>query len=189
MKFAKRLKRSLGGIFLASFCMAGCMNTKTCLRNDDTHWMSSDSLINNQLGSNLSEILFSPDSVKCYHIAYKDSIEKKEIQFTRGYVRDNLITILDEQQTAILQYILLSNKESYSKDSMKIEAPYMPIMEYKFQKEGHHPASVILSISDRSWSIFYDGKQLFNYNYIDSRVVERFCDYFLDIYDKNMVKE
>lgn len=150
--------------------------------------MSPDTLIYNQLGQKLTDILFMPDSVKCYYLAHKDSIGEKDSFAVKGYVRDTLLAILNEKQTSILQYILLSNKGNYSQDSIKIEAPYMPIIEYKFLKKENPPASVVLSTSDRTWGVFYEDKQQFKYNYTDSHVIERFCDYFLNMYNRNTKK-
>lgn len=189
MRLIKRMNKFLGGFFLTSMCM-GCIIPKNCLKDEDTHWMLSDTVIYKQLGPNLTDIFFSPDSVKCYYLIHKDSIRGQDTISIKGYVHDSMLAVLNKEQIGIFQYVLLSNKGSYSRDSIvKIEAPYMPIIEYVFFKNKNTSASVVLSTSDRTWSVFYEGKEFFHYNYTDSRIVERFCNYFLDMYSTQTEKK
>lgn len=48
------------------------------------------------------------DSVLSFSIDRMDTIREKDIQVVKGYVRNTLLTTLNEGQTAILQYLLLS---------------------------------------------------------------------------------
>jgi len=165
------------GLFISLLlCMSSCFNIKKCVKDDETNWIMSDSIVMKHLNENLFNLLSTPDSVKCYYLMYKASKE------TKGYVRDTLLAVLDNKQIAILQYLLVGNPHSYKIDSMKIEAPYIPIIEYEFLKKESLPASAIISTSDRTWSLLYKGKKLFEYNYGDARVTERFCNYFLNMY-------
>ena len=86
------------------------------------------------------------------------------------------------EQIAILQYILLSNEKSYSEDIISIEAPYRPVLEFEFTGTKKSTASVVISLSDRSWAIMYDGKEQFRYNYADIRLFEEFCNIFIKKY-------
>ena len=81
-----------------------------------------------------------------------------------------------------MQYLLLSNSKSYAEEIISIEAPYVPVLEFEFIGNKKATASVIISMSDRSWTIMYDGKQQFEYNYVDARLVDRFCNFFINLY-------
>lgn len=164
------------GLFLCLLlCISSCFSTKKCVEANETNWIMSDSVVASYLDENLSNLLSAPDSVKCYSLMYKVGKE------TKGYMRDTLLAILDCEQIAILQYLLVGNPYSYKVDSMKIEAPYIPIIEYEFLKKDSLPASIIVSTSDRSWSLSRKGKKLLKNTYSDAHMIERFCDYFLNM--------
>lgn len=180
-------KKHIGYVFLnavlASVIMSGCLNTRHCTVNDSLAWMVSDSIVINRLGDSLSQTIFIPDIVKCYHLSYKDSIDQKtDTQVVDGYVRDSLIVILNTSQTAVLQYLLPSNVRNYSTDTIQVQSPYRPHWEFEFMKQDTLSASIVISISDHSWQIVKEGKLQLSYNYVDIKAVERFCDYFLDMY-------
>lgn len=156
-------------------CISSCFNCKKCMKGNETNWIMSDSIVTKKLNENLSELLSIPDSVKCYSLTYKVD------NTTKGYARDTLLAILDSKQIAILQYLLVGNPHSYKVDSMKIEAPYIPIIEYEFLKKDSLPASIIISTSDRSWSLSYKGNKLFEYTYSSAHEIERLCNYFLNM--------
>lgn len=172
----------LGSFLLASLCM-GCMNPKSCLRDDNTYWMLSDSVIYKQLGPSLTDIFFSSDCVKCYHITYKDSIDNNsDTQVIENYVRDSLITTLSKSQSSVLQFVLLSNTCNYFDDTIKVQSPYIPCLEFEFVKKDNKPASLLVSLSDHSWKIVQDRQVHLSHNYTDMKSVERFCKYFMDKY-------
>lgn len=178
-------------VFLAilmSCCFVACAKTPVHDDKTDECWNMPDSTVVKQLGTSLTRVLFSPKKVKCYHLLSKQNISEKEIQPVKGFVRDTLLTTLTKSQTAVLQYLLLSNTKSYSEDVVSIEAPYRPVIEFEFISKKKISASVIISISDRSWVIIYDGKEQFKYNYADARLLERFCNYFLSPYYKKTEK-
>jgi len=145
-------------------------------------WMQLDSLIKQELSNSLTETLFSPKKVRCYHLLHKQEIKKGDVQPIKGYVRDTLLCNLQTDQIAVFQYLLLSNAQSYSEEIISIEAPYIPILEFEFIGNKKKLASVIISLSDRSWCIIYDGKLQFKYNYADAKLFERFCKYFVELY-------
>lgn len=161
---------------------------KSCIKSADNDWLISDSIVINQFGKSLTQVLFAPEEVRCYHLSYNDSTKSDKILMEEGYVRDTLLAVLDEKQIGALQYILLSNSKSYSIDSIKVESPCLPIIEFEFTVEKMDTANVVLSLSDNSWSIFYDGKQQFNYNYADHEIMERYCRTFLNLYNPKMKK-
>ena len=148
-------------------------------------WLKPDSTISQQLGASLSSLLFSPKKVVCYHLVHKQNVSDNEVQPIKGYVRDSVLAVFSDKQTEILQYLFLSNKESYSEDIISIEAPYIPIIEFEFIDKKKRTANVIISLSDRSWSIIYDEKEQFRYNYADAKLLERFCNCFLNSYYHN----
>lgn len=168
-------------------CLVACAKT---VKNKQTHTglLHPDSVIVHELGKSLSNVLFSPKKVKCYHLLSKQGILDSEIQPVKGVVRDTLLATLTPNNISLIQYLLLSNTQSYSEDIISIEAPYRPIIEFEFIDKNKITASVIISISDRSWGIIYDGKEQFKYNYADARLLERFCNYFLNQYYKKVGK-
>ena len=199
IKNSFRLISSLGKdriILLCSFfymvillpVMAGCANSQACVSEEIPFWLTPDSTICSHLDGDLKKVLFMPDSVKCYVLVQKDSISEKGLSPVENYVRDSLMAEFGVRETTVLQYVLLSNPQSYSTDSVKIEAPYLPILEFVFSRENSSSASVILSVSDRSWAIMYDNKQQFRYNYADWRTVERFCSFYINEYFKTKEK-
>lgn len=171
----KYCKLSTGLLFCLLVCISSCFHTKTCMNNDETNWIMSDSIVTKHLTGGLTDILSFPDSIKCYSLIYK--IDKN----SKGYVRDTLLAVLDNKQIAILQYLIIGNPQSYKIDSMKIEAPNIPIIEYEFWKKDSLSASVIISTSDRSWSLLHKNKKIFEYTYGDASAVERFCNYFFNM--------
>lgn len=171
----------LFAIVLMSFNFVACVDTANGKTSRDM-WLRPDSTISQQLGASLTNVLFSPKKVTCYHLIRKKDITDKDVQPIKGYVRDSLLTVFTDKQTAVLQYLLLTNNKSYSEDIISIEAPYVPVIEFEFADKKKRVASVIISLSDRSWTIMYDEKEQFNYNYADARLLDRFCNLFLEGY-------
>lgn len=169
-------------VLLMNISLGACAGTpkQTSASND---WNQPDSVISTQLGTSLKDVLFSPKKVKCYHLRQKQNIADNVIQPVRTYVRDTLLATFSKEQTAVLQYLLLNNEKSYSEDIISLEAPYRPVIEFEFTGAKKRFASVIISLSDRSWAIMYDGKEQFRYNYADARLFEQFCYYFINKYN------
>lgn len=179
-----KTKNVLLAAVFASFSMVACAELSKGTKVKEP-MIQLDSTISVHLGNSLSNLLFSPKKVTCYHLLHKRDISENEIQPVKGYVRDTLLATLTDKQTAVLQFVLLSNPNSYSEDIISVEAPYLPVIEFVFVDKKKNTASVIVSTSDRSWSIFFDGKEQFNFNYSDARLFERFCMQFLEKYKHN----
>lgn len=131
------------------------------------------------LGKTLTDVLFSPKKVKCYHVVAKDKVDKeKDIEIHSHFVRDTLIAELDTKLIGVLQHELLSDGQNYKKDSVRVRSPYAPQLVFVFEKKKE-VAYVLVSLSDFSWSVVYDDKLQFNYNYEDKKAIKRFCDMFV----------
>ena len=146
-----------------------------------------DSAVCKSLGKSLTEILFSPNKVKVYSLRGVENVDKNDIEIEDHFVRDTLIATLDVKHISLLQYLLLANEENYKNDSLPIRAPYLPQIEFEFTKKKGQIAHVVLSVNDRTWTIIYDGKTQFNWNYANKALVGRFCNYFIEL-EKKMKK-
>jgi hypothetical protein len=144
-------------------------------------WIKPDSAAYNKLGKRLATVLFAPQSVKCYHLIGKEKVEKGDVEIDKNFVRDTLLATLKPGEIAVLQYSLLKPAKSYRKNSVVVMSPYMPILEFEFTKKKEK-AHVVISLSDVSWTIFYDDKKQFNYNYANEDLVAQFCNYYVSLY-------
>lgn len=170
--------------------MTACANTKTIVRtSNESIWMLNDSVLAKQMGDSLKLVLFATDTVKCYHISYKEKIKEKDIEVVKDYVRDSLISILNSSQTSVLQYVLISNPANYSKDTVIVQSPYLPTLEFEFVKKGYASISIVISTLDRSWKMMSQGKEIYAYNIAEVRQIERFCNYFMNIYERKEDKK
>lgn len=172
---------AIGGLMLVTLCM-NCAPQKNCPKGEPVLLISSDSVVRSHLNQQLADILFLPDSVLCYHLTYRDSISKDDVQPIQGYVRDSLIACLDSSQAAMLQSLLPAVPRNYSDDTTKVQSPYFPILEFEFNKRGKTPVGIVVSLSDHTWQVAKNGKAVLSYNYIGKDSVERFCKQFIDIY-------
>ena len=82
---------------------------------------------------------------------------------------------MDDGQISILQFNLLSDDANYHQDSLKVRSPYVPYIEFCFEKKRQQPVHIIVSLSDFSWTILYDDKRQGNWNYADKRLMKRYC--------------
>lgn len=139
-----------------------------------------DSSVYKTLGKTLSEVLFSPTKVNVYTLKGVENVGKDDVEVEDHFVRGSLLTTLSAKQVAILQYLLLCNEENYKNDSIQIRAPYLPQLEFEFVKKKSAPAHVILSPNDRTWTVVFDDKKQFNWNYAQKELVTRFCNFFLE---------
>ncbi len=171
-----------------SCAVTGCFGTKTSTKDLCEPWLKPDSSVYRHLGERLSSILFSPDSVKCYHLAYRDTVDKKK-DINDNFIRDRFLCRLSKEQTVVLQYVLMNNYRSYSHDSIRVQAPYLPSVEFLFIKQDSLKASVIISTSDMTWTVVSGNKTLFNYDYVDIKVVNRYCNELINkYYCKKIIK-
>ncbi len=147
-------------------------------------WLMPDSAACSVLGDRLTGILFAPQKVKCYHLIGKETIDKDDVEIERNFVRDSLLTTLSKEEIAVLQYALIKPAKSYQTDSILVESPYGPELEFEFTKKKE-TAHVVVSLSDMTWAVVYDGKHQFRYNYTDKEFIARFCEYYLSGYYNN----
>lgn len=169
--------------FLPMFAFASCA-TETSKKNTKAEnaketWLKPDSVTYSHLGKNLTNILFSPSKVECYRLEYNDSITSNDIEVERNIARGERIATLDKSQIAFLQFALIKPSESYQLDSYAVRAPYNPQIEFVFKKKKEE-AQVIISPNNLSWTVVYDDKRQFNYNFANKEALIRFFMYFIN---------
>lgn len=169
-------------ILVMSLTVIGMMSCSAKAVKDN--WAESmfapDTMVYKSLGKTLSEILFSPAKVNVYSLKSVETIGKDDVVIEDHFVRDTLITSMNVKQIAVLQYLLLGNKDNYQNDSIQIRAPYLPQLEFEFIKKKGLTAHVVVSVNDRTWTVLYDDKVQFNWNYAHKKLIARFCDYFIE---------
>lgn len=138
-----------------------------------------DSSVCRMLGKSMTEVLFNPKKVTCYAVLGKSSVGKEDFELEPHYVRDSLVAKLSAAQVSLLQFNLLSDEENYKEDSVKARSPYVPCMEFFFERKKMEPVHVLVSLSDFSWTIICDDKKQGNWNYADKRLMERYCKMIL----------
>ncbi len=157
-------------VFLALGCIAlfsmGCMAKSKKSQTSDKpiceEWLIPDSATYNLLGKNLSTILFSPNSVKCYSVEWQDTITSYQLE--PYFSQDSLIAKLSKEQIAVLQYSLLDDTNNFVNDTIVVMAPYTPKIDFQFTKKDQ-VAHILVSPNNFSWTIIYDDKKQFTYNY------------------------
>ena len=137
-----------------------------------------DSLISMQLGNTLADILLNPSTVTMYTVKGKEETSKDDYVLEPHYVRDSLMGVLSSDAVAVLKFTLITDEANYHNDTILVRSPYMPQYGFEFTKKKQS-AHVLVSISDFSWTVIYDGKKQFNYNYKDNGSIERFFDSIL----------
>lgn len=162
--------------------ISACTEYKHVSYNKESSWPLADSLITFQLGNTLANLLFTADSITCYHLIHHDSINQLDFQPEIGYVRDSLIARLLPDQKAILRYVLLSNPANYQEDTMMVQSPYLPIIEFHYKNSESHEASVIISTVNMTWTVLFDGKQQLRHSYVNDSSTQRFFEYFVEQY-------
>lgn len=164
------------GILYSGVSFAACNgeNKKVVQYN-----VKPDSAVYYTLGRSMSDILFSPSKVTCYTVKGKSVVDKDDFELEPHYVRDSLITKMTANQIYLLQFNLLADEENYKEDSMKVRSPYVPCIEFCFEKKKQQSVHVLISLSDFSWTIIYDDKHQSNWNYADKRFMERYCKMLL----------
>ena len=170
---------------LATIPIAACAGCSTLLGDKESpsksvSWLQPDSLAYSQLGKNLYTILFSSNKVECFQLNYCDNPKKEDVVVEENIVRGKSLGVLSADQLAILRFVLFSPAGSYRNDSIRVRAPYDPILEFVFKhKKMKQSASVIISLSDLTWTVLYDDKRQFNYNFTNKETILRFCSLFL----------
>lgn len=154
-----------------------------CAFTSKTKKITSQKAINQtairaELGNTLADLLLDPTTVTCYSVKGKEKVTPDDYELEPHYVRDSLCGVLSDEAVAVLTFILTSDEGNYSKDSMMIKSPYMPEIEFSFVRKKQE-AHVLVSLTNFSWSVIYDGKKQFNYDYLDQRNIARFCEMIL----------
>lgn len=157
------------------FCMASCGDFG---KKPEIGPIQPDSAVYAMLGKTMSEVLFNPGSVTCYTLKGKAEVDPSEFQVEPHWVRDSLVGKLSPQMVGVLQFALVANRENYTNDSIRVKAPYVPILEFEFKKKKN-VVHVLVSVSDRTWTIMYDDKRQIHFNYHDCELIDRFCEMFL----------
>lgn len=138
-----------------------------------------DSVAISKLGNNVADVLFHPSKVYCWSLKGKSEVKESDFQVEPHFVRDSLLGVLKPEELSILQFLLLSEGTNYQIDSIIVSAPYIPSLEFEFTKKKSEPVHVVISTSDLSWSLIYNNKKQFNYNYGNKRQMNRFCKGFI----------
>lgn len=171
-------------LIASSFSFAACTANKEKQHSgvNKKVWLKPDSAVYSQLGKNLSTILFSGSKVECYSLKYVEQVKEKDFEVESNLVRDSLLATLNDSQKDVLRFIMFMPLESYQNDSLRVRAPYSPILEFDFyHKKMKQHAHVVISLNDMTWTVVYDDKKQFNYNYANKAAVARFCEYFLSL--------
>lgn len=158
----------------------GCSSTEGLSVSQNPSWLYPDSTCLSFFKNGEDTILFNPDTIKCYRLKYsEEKIASSSV--LNGFIRDSTLQVLDERQSTVLQYILLSNSLNYTKDTITlVQSPYIPVVEYEFiKKDKEKSISAVISLSDMTWQIIQGDSVYCNYNYADPVIINRFCQYFL----------
>ena len=145
-------------------------------------WMMPDSTVYARLGKRLAGVLFAPQNVRCYRLVGKEKVMEGDVEIESNFVRDTLLSILRPDEVAVLQYALIRPQDSYATDSVRVMSPYLPVLEFEFCK-NKETAHVIISLSDMTWTVMYDDKRQFNYNYANEHLLSQFCRFYLGKYN------
>ena len=164
-------------LFPSMLCMA---SVEECGKKTPPKGIQPDSTVCAMLGHTVSDVLFNPNKVTCYSLKGKGEIETGDFQVEPHWVRDNLVGRLSPQMVGVLQFALVANGENYKNDTLRIKAPYFPLLEFEFQKKKDI-VHVLISTSDHTWTIVYDGERQIHYNYHDCELIERFCNLFVKL--------
>ncbi|WP_289741131.1 hypothetical protein [uncultured Duncaniella sp.] len=169
-KKTRSLLQLCGVIMIAAILFSGC--NKQCRNTGyyEAEWMLTDSF---PLNDSLMTVLKAPESVMCYILKPSDG--------TDVFIRDSVTSIkLNPGQLTVLQYLLLFDNRNYTCDSIIVQSPNIPAVEFEMYKIGYGSLSVIVSLSDFSWKIERESEEICSYNYVEHKEMSRFCNYFID---------
>ncbi|MDE5671737.1 MAG: hypothetical protein K2I02_00055 [Duncaniella sp.] len=169
-KKTRSLLQLCGVIMVAAILFSGC--NKQCRNTGyyEAEWMLTDSL---PLNDSVMAVLKAPEVVMCYGL--------KPFGDRDIFVRDSTTsTKLNAGQLTILQYLLLFDNRNYTCDSMIVQSPNIPFIEFQMDRAGYGALSVIISLSDFSWKIVSGNEDVCSYNYVEHKEINRFCNYFID---------
>lgn len=133
------------------------------------------------LGDSISHLLFTADSVTVYLLKGKELPDSTDIIVSPdGYVRDTLSCPMPADSLAALRTVLLSDSSSYFRDTTySIRSPYMPVLELEFV-QGEISYSILLSLTNHTWTVSLKGHQLFNFPYRNVEATDRIALYLIN---------
>ena len=139
-----------------------------------------------QLGDSLCHLLFTADTVNVYTLKGKEQPDSTDIVVSAdGYVRDTLSCMMPVDSLNVLRLALLNDSNSYYRDTTySVRSPYMPVLELEFTQNTNR-ASILISLTDKTWSVIRQGRMLFNCTYADPQVLERITLYYIERLRKN----
>lgn len=187
----ERIFLGLTILMLWSNCLAACTpqkgntkaNTEKAVCND---WIHPDPTAYQILGRRLTDVLINAKSVNVYSLIPKETVNSDDYEVEPHFVREAMLGSLTKEQATVLRYMLVSNGANYHNDStLIVMSPYYPVIEFEFVKKKE-TAHVIISLSNYTWTVKFDDKIQFKYNYASGTFIKRFCDYFLN--DKNKMR-
>lgn len=115
----------------------------------------------------VKDILSNPEQVICYRLAETDDIDIKTGDTEKldiYWIRTNISKKLNEEEREILFSNLLHNEVNYQKEMALMSSPYVPVVDFQLIHKGKS-IDVLVSLSDKSWTIIYDGIRVFNNRY------------------------
>ena len=177
---------------VALTCQAGpkkktakAVTTKNILRKNMGHDIIMPSKeVTAQLGKTASEVIFNPTKVTLYRLEGRDTIKDGEVEVDKNFVRVDTVGTLDKEYVKLVQYLLIADTANYSTDSMRVKSPYYPEIELVFEQKNVS-ATVLVSLSDFSWTLISDGKKQFTYNYAEKNAIRRL---FINIFNFKGIK-
>lgn len=168
-------------IALLVLSMSSCANAKTVTKvkvRNDAAWMYSDSVVSERLGDSIMKVVVAPDSVKCFHVSYREKVKESDYLVVKSFVRDSLITHLNEGQIAVMQFVLLSEPRNYTEKSTIVKSPYWPTVEFEFYKKDFVPVSVVVSTLNQSWQVLRSRVEVTSFNFEDEELIKRYINVF-----------
>ncbi len=180
-KTLNRMKKSL-------LTLVMLLPTLLCMASCDLSGRKKPTLIPNPgpgaavyavLGKTMTDVLFNPQRVNVWTLKPKSAPDSLDFQVEPHWVRDSLVGYLSPQMTGVLQFALIGNPASYRHDSIRVRSPYFPAIEFEFTQKKH-TVHVIVSLANCTWTVIYDDKRQFNFNYADKELILRFCQQYLN---------
>lgn len=160
---------------LACILTAGCLAACFSLRGQQSPpelsaQTEADSLASKLLGADAKRAIFEPATVSCRLMRLAKTGTGQTV-----YRSDSLALRLTADECAVIRYLLPLNAANYRPDEAKPQAPYLPVLSLTFRGKGKAAATVIISVSDRTWHVLDTaGCELFACGYAESASVARF---------------
>lgn len=168
------------GIFAFAGLLSCTANEPSIPREKSSRAVAQDSVVYANLGESLYNVISSPSRVSMYYLKAKETINPDDIVIESPFVKDHVVVEkMSKTDIAILQYLLPFDGENYHNDQARVRSPYLPLIDFVFVKKKVE-VHMLISLSDYSWTVVYDGKVQFNWNYSDKKQIARFCKQFIN---------